>query len=290
MTIFTYILGVILIIQLFNLQILHGEKYREESNTRLTRESTLEAAGGEILDRSGNVLVGSSQKFNLELYKSKIDTNALNDTILRIINVLEKYQINYTNNLPIKIEPFEFTISDSNLSNWKKNNNIDENANAEEAFNALKKKYKIQNENMQDCRKIMSIRYAISREGYSSTKALTIAKDIPREAVAEFSEDGEQFPGINISVQPIRKYTQGTLASHILGYASKIGDSEYKEKKDIYEQNDIIGKTGIESLFENYLRGKKGTKQIDMAVDGTITAEVTEKEYSFFSISIVYLF
>lgn len=278
MTIFTYILGVILIIQLFNLQILHGEKYREESNTRLTRESTLEAARGEILDRSGNVLVGSSQKFNLELYKSKIDTNALNDTILRIINVLEKYQINYTNNLPIKIEPFEFTISDSNLSNWKKNNNIDENANAEEAFNALKKKYKIQNENMQDCRKIMSIRYAISREGYSSTKALTIAKDIPREAVAEFSEDGEQFPGINISVQPSRKYTQGTLASHILGYASKIGDSEYKEKKDIYEQNDIIGKTGIESLFENYLRGKKGTKQIDMAVDGTITAEVTEKE------------
>ena len=68
MTIFTYILGVILIIQLFNLQILHGEKYREESNTRLTRESTLEAARGEILDRSGNVLVGSSQKFNLELY------------------------------------------------------------------------------------------------------------------------------------------------------------------------------------------------------------------------------
>ena len=48
--------------------------------------------------------------------------------------------------------------------------------------------------------------------------------------------------------------------------------------EDIYEQNDIIGKTGIESLFENYLRGKKGTKQIDMAVDGTITAEVTEKE------------
>ena len=89
MTVFTYVIGIVLIIQLFNLQIIHGAEYREQSNTRLTRESTLEAARGEILDRSGNVLVTSSQKFNLELYKSKIDNDTLNDSILKIINVLE---------------------------------------------------------------------------------------------------------------------------------------------------------------------------------------------------------
>ena len=48
--------------------------------------------------------------------------------------------------------------------------------------------------------------------------------------------------------------------------------------KEEYKQNDLIGKTGIESLFEKYLKGKKGTKQIDMAVDGTTTAEVVEDE------------
>ena len=42
--------------------------------------------------------------------------------------------------------------------------------------------------------------------------------------------------------------------------------------------NDIIGKTGIEYVFEEYLRGKNGTKQIDMAVDGTITAEYISEE------------
>ena len=47
-TIFTYIVGVILIVQLFNFQIVNGAKYRQESNTRLTRESTLEAARGDI--------------------------------------------------------------------------------------------------------------------------------------------------------------------------------------------------------------------------------------------------
>lgn len=277
-TIFTYFIGIVLIIQLFNLQIIHGTEYREESNTRLTRESVLEAARGEILDRSGNVLVTSNQKFNLELYKSKIDTNTLNDTILKIINVLEKYNVDYTDSFPINIEPFEFTISDETLLNWKKNNDIDEESSAEETFYKFKEKYKIENQNISEVRKIIAIRYAIVKEGYSSTKSLTIAKDIPREAVAEFTESGDEFPGINISVQPVRQYTEGTLASHILGYAYKISDTEYKEKKDTYDQNDIIGKTGIESLFEEYLRGKKGTKQIDMAVDGTITAEVIEEE------------
>ena len=277
-TIFTYLIGIILIVQLFNLQIVHGSKYREESNTRLTRESTLEATRGEILDRSGNVLVSSSQKFNLELYKSKIDTNALNDSILKIIQVLEKYNVSYVDSFPIKIDPFEYTIADTNLSNWKSNNGIDENATAEEVFYKFKDKYKIQNTDISEIRKIIAIRYAIVQEGYSSTKSLTIAKDIPREAVAEFSEEGDEFPGINISVQPVRQYKQGTLASHILGYASKIGSEEYQKKKDEYNQNDIIGKTGIEAVFEKYLKGKNGTKQIDMAVDGTITAEVVEKE------------
>ena len=277
-TILTYFIGIVLIIQLFNLQILHGAEYREESNTRLTRESVLEAARGEILDRSGSVLVTSSQKFNLELYKSKIDINTLNDTILKIINVLEKYNVDYTDSFPINIDPFEFTISGETLLKWKKNNNIDEENTAEEAFYKFKEKYKIENQNISDIRKIIAIRYAIVKEGYSSTKSLIIAKDIPREAVAEFSEKGDEFPGINISVQPVRQYKEGNLASHILGYASKISDTEYQEKKDIYEQNDIIGKTGVEYIFEEYLKGKKGTKQIDMAVDGTITAEVVEQE------------
>lgn len=277
-TIFTYLIGIILIVQLFNLQIVHGAKYREESNTRLTRESVLEADRGEILDRSGNVLVSSSQKFNLELYKSKIDTETLNESILKIIQVLEKYNVSYTDSFPININPFGYTISDTSLSNWKKNNNIDSDATAEEAFYKFKDKYKIKNEDITEVRKIIAIRYEIVKEGYSSTKALTIAKDIPREAIAEFSEKGDDFPGINIAVQPVRQYKEGTLASHILGYASKISDTEYQQKKDTYNQNDIIGKTGIEYLFEEYLKGKDGIKQIDMAVDGTITAEVVEKE------------
>ena len=278
LTVLTYIIGIVLIIQLFNLQIVHGAEYREESNTRLTRETTLEAARGEILDRTGTALVTNSTKFSVELYKTKIDDNELNTSILNIVNLLEKYQIEYVDSFPISINPFQFTIRDETLINWKKNYDLDENISAEEAFYKFKDKYDIENTDISEIRKIIAIRYEITTTGYSSTRALTIAEDIPREAVAEFSESSDNFPGINIVTEPERKYSSGTLASHILGYASTISAEEYTSRQDTYDQNDIIGKTGIEYVFEEYLKGQDGTKQIDMAVDGTITAEYTSEE------------
>ena len=62
-TVITYLVGIVLLVQLFNLQIVHGAEYREESNTRLTRESVLEATRGNIMDKSGNILVSSTTKF-----------------------------------------------------------------------------------------------------------------------------------------------------------------------------------------------------------------------------------
>ena len=278
LTVFTYCIGIILIIQLFNLQIVHGAEYREQSNTRLTRETTLEAERGKILDRTGNALVTSSTKFNLELYKTKIDDKELNDSILNIVNLLEKYQVEYVDSFPISIEPFEFKIEGEELEKWKNTYNLKSEISAEEAFYKFKDKYDIENTDIKEIRKIISIRYEITVTGYSSTKSLKIAEDIPREAVAELSESSDYFPGINIVTETIREYTSGTLASHILGYSSKISSEEYEKRKDTYSQNDIIGKTGIEYVFEEYLRGKNGTKQIDMAVDGTITSEYISEE------------
>ncbi len=279
LTVLVYIVGIILIIKLFSLQIIHGAEYREESNTRLTRESTLEAARGAILDRTGTTLVSSDMQFSLEMYQTKVDDNELNISILNMIQVLEKYEVSYPDSFPISVNPYTFTISDEELAEWKEENDFDENISAEQAFNEFVEKYEITNTtDVEEIRKIIAIRYQISIEGYSSTKSITIAEDIPREAVAEFSESSDNFAGINISVKPVRKYEFGTLAAHVLGYVSQISSEEYETRKDTYSQNDIIGKTGIEYVFEEYLKGTNGTKQIDMAVDGTITAEYTAEE------------
>ena len=85
LTTIIYIVGIVLLLQLFNLQIVHGEEYREQSNTRLTRESTIEADRGSILDKNGNTIVGNNMGFSVDLYKTKIDDQTLNETILKII-------------------------------------------------------------------------------------------------------------------------------------------------------------------------------------------------------------
>ncbi len=96
--------------------------------------------------------------------------------------------------------------------------------------------------------------------------------------MAEFNEKGSEFPGINIATKAIRHYPSGSLASHILGYVGKIEEGELKGRENTYGINDIIGKTGIEYIMENYLKGTNGVKQIDMAVDGSITDEYVTQE------------
>ena len=88
LTVLVYLVGIILVVQLFNLQIVQGEEYRNESNTKLTRETVLEAARGSILDRTGNTLAGTTMGFSLELYKTKVDTDTLYASILNMVNVL----------------------------------------------------------------------------------------------------------------------------------------------------------------------------------------------------------
>ena len=274
-----YILGIVLLVQLFNLQIVNGQEYREQSNTRLTRESILKAARGNILDRTGNPIVSNSMGFRLDLYKTKVDNQTLNETISNIISILEKNGDKYYDNLPILVEPFGFNSQDEEyLKNWKKKNQINEDASAEDCFFTLKEKYEIQSNDITQTRKIMAIRYEISQNGYSSTKAVEICGNLSRNSVMELSEKNAQFAGIDIVTEPLISYTSGSLASHILGTVGKITQEELEGRKDTYDMNDLIGKTGIQYVFEDLLKGKNGIRQIDMDTEGTVTGEYIEQE------------
>lgn len=278
-TILVYIVGIVLIVQLFNLQIVNGKEYRETSNTRLSRETVVKAARGSIKDRTGNLLVTTKMGFNVDLYKTKIDTATLNKTILNTIRILESNKDKYINNLPIKVNPFEFENQDEETQKkWKKGNGINENATAEECFYSLKKEYKIEQEDISEAYKIMVVRYEIARNGYSSIRPVTIAKDVSRASAVKLGEQSIYFPGISATTEPLVSYPSGSLASHILGYVGNITQAELDGREDTYGINDVIGKVGIQYVFEEYLRGQNGIKQLDMSVDGNITDEYITKE------------
>lgn len=273
-----YLIGIILLIQLFNLQIVHGEEYRATSNTRLTRESTLRAARGSIKDRTGVELVTNETGFGLEIYRTKADEQSLNAAIEKAVKILEANGDKFIDNFPLEVKPYKFINSEKNQKSWKKENGIDENNTAEQVFEHFKNKYKVTQSNVKTARKIIAVRYEISRNGYSTTKSVKIASDISRTSAVQIREQSSTLVGMNIITEPIVKYTSGNLASHILGYVGSIDEQEYSTRKDTYRNDDIIGKNGIAYVFEKYLKGKDGVRQIDMAVDGTITSEYVSEE------------
>lgn len=279
LTILVYIVGIVLLAQLFNLQIVHGEEYRETSNTKLTRESVLKADRGSIKDSSGTMLASVDAQYSIVLYKTKVNNETLNTTILKLLNILSTNGDSYVDNFLIDVNPYRFKLEEEeSQKKWKKANNINEDATAEEAFNYFKNKYDITSDNVDDIRKILAIRYEISYKGYSSTKSIEIASNISRQSLEQIKERNAEFSGVEVVETPIRVYSLGSTASHILGRIGRIESSELEGNEDIYDQNDIIGKSGIEYVFEKYLKGTDGVKQIDMNVDGTITDEYVSKE------------
>jgi penicillin-binding protein 2 len=274
----------IILARLFSLQIINGAEYRETSNTKISRETSIDATRGNILDRNGTALVSSEMTFALEMYKSKTDDSSLNYSISLMTEILQNNGDSYSDNFPIGIEPFVYNFdSEEKLAEWKKKYNIPETASAEEAFYLFRDKYNIDSEDVSEIRRILAIRYEITTKGYSATKSLEISKSISRNSAIQLQENSAELIGVNVITETNRKYNMGNLASHVIGYMGRISDSDEKRLASSgdtykYETTDKIGKSGIERVFEKYLRGTDGVKQIDMDVNGTITGEYVTQE------------
>ena len=279
--ILVYIVGIILIFQLFNLQIVHGEEYLQRANSRLTRETKIRAARGNILDCNGNVLAGNEIKYSLKIYKSKIDEQNLNTTILNAIFVLEKNGDKYNDDFPININPVSFKYENQErINKWLEENDLADGTTAEQALEYFIDEYSLKQYSLEEARKIIAVRYGIDVNGYSCMRGYEISPEVCEKSVAQIEEMNHSFPGINIEYRPIRKYYYSSLASHVLGYVGKIGNEEYTQNEG-YELDDYIGKTGIEYVCEKFLKGKDGLKQTDMSIDGTTTGEyITEEAIS----------
>lgn len=275
---FIYLIGIVIIVKLFSLQIVNGKEYLEKSNSRLTRETTIKASRGNISDSNGVVLAGTKINYSVEIYKSKIATSELNNTILNVINILDKNSDKYKDDFPIKINLIEYTFkTDEKKNQWLENNKLDESLTAEQALQEYIEKYELTEFSLEDARKIIAVRYGIEKEGYTSMRPYTISTNVSEQSMLELEEKKVKFPGTSIERTPIRNYVYGSLASHLIGYVGRIEEKEYQELEG-YSISDYIGKTGIESVFEKYLRGQDGVKQTDMSIDGTITGEYTTKE------------
>ena len=174
-------------------------------------------------------------------------------------------------NPSISINEWEYTPL-RNKKNWIDNNvEFDEEIgdySAKIVFEMLRESLKIPEEiNDYDMRNMMVIRERYNIKSYLSYHPVDICYSISQKTVAMISERHHELNGINIEIEPLRYYPQYESASHIIGYLGKIAQDyelhEYVVEKG-YSTDDIIGKTGLEEKFEDYLRGEKGKKTVEV--------------------------
>ena len=96
-----------------------------------------------------------------------------------------------------------------------------------------------------------------------------IKANIGPDIVTKIEERRSELPGVVIEIQPIRSYVNNELGAHLFGYVSEINDVELeKSKADGYKTGDIVGKFGLEKVYDRELRGADGGDQVEVDVTG----------------------
>lgn len=98
---------------------------------------------------------------------------------------------------------------------------------------------------------------------------IRIKTDIDPKTLTIIEEQKALFPGVIIEIQAVRDYLYREQAAHLLGYVSEISDEELEAKKDEgYRTGDIVGKFGLERIYDKELRGINGGRQVEVDVTG----------------------
>jgi len=101
---------------------------------------------------------------------------------------------------------------------------------------------------------------------------IRIANDISMDVVTTIEEHRHELPGVTIDVEPLRYYPYETMASQLFGYVGEVSEEELEELKQkdpntLVSGGTILGRSGLEKLYDSILRGTDGGKQVE--VDAT---------------------
>lgn len=291
-----FVLFSILVGRLFVLQILEGEEHLNNFTYKSKKTLTVEASRGNIYDCNGNLLAYNQLAYSVTLENSQVlsdvaDANGVSENelknalIYKTIKILEKngdslcvdskFVLDKNGNLAFQSDSeseIQHFIADvygktsvDDLSESQKKMTAEEVYNylAGNDFFAISSEYK-----KEDAVKILAVRYALWLNRFQQYISVDIARDISDESVAELNENSSDLVGINVVVDSIRVYNDAKYFAHIIGYIGSISTDEMKtynedlSDENKYSSNDMIGKTGLEQLYESTLRGQNGVEEI----------------------------
>lgn len=121
-----------------------------------------------------------------------------------------------------------------------------------------------------------SIKEAVKAQKNRLYEPIVLKRDIPIELMTSIEERRRDLPGVNIDSQPQRSYPFGSLAGHLLGYVHSIKEELEQPEYANYGLGDLVGKTGVERSYEQYLRGQNGYRQVEVTANNKPVREMAK--------------
>ena len=273
--------------KLYAMQVVDAEE-KVDNLTTYTTITRVRAARGDILDIHGNVLVSNRASYNLEFnHYVLLNSNQANESLRRLTQLCADLDIAYTDHFPVTMErPFTYTLSDYN-STWQgyfqaylpTRGGLDSDITAPLLIETLRKSYKIPEEwTDEEARRVIGLRYELSlRQGnITSLPNFVFIEDVSEEARAAILE--LNIPGLNVEASTVREYST-KYAAHVLGYVGAMSSDQWKYYKDKgYEMDAMVGQSGFEMAFEEYLHGSDGLRVDEVTKDGTVVKSYYKTE------------
>ncbi len=307
---FMFLFGV-LVVQLFHLQIIEGEKYQETYMAKTEKRVSLAGTRGNIYDKKGNLLAYNQLAYNVTIqdnndYPRSNDKNRMLLLLVRILNrhgekVQGEFFIGFDSSGEMVFTTTSETARKRFLSDYyglksaseldKPDGSTPSDVTPREIFESRIEYYgldqlKDENGNLisyteEEALGIINIRYTMSFTAYRKYESTTIATNVSRETMTDVLENSADLKGVDIEKSTIRVYNDSIYFAPIIGYIGKVWDDELGKLKEInpdYELTDLVGKTGIEASMEAELQGKKGSQTMYVDSVGRILEIVDQKE------------
>lgn len=277
---FLIFVAAVLVFRLVQIQIVSGAYYNDLSENKRIRLIASEAPRGLFLDRYGREIAGNRPGYAVEIVKTEIVQETISYVAQELVQILDDNGESVKLDFAIVADPLRFKLdSDGKETEWKKKYSIPIEYDAMETLTFLRDKYDIA-PHMSDnlALKTLAILHKISEQSYLAYQPLEIARDVSMLTVAQIEERHLDLPGVNVEVKPIRHYREGILASHVLGYLGSINPEELENLAERgYTQNDVIGKSGLEKVLEEELKGIRGAKQVEVNSVGRLISTLGER-------------
>ena len=277
--------------RLIFLQLVNGDSFTAQATNTTDYKFTVTAARGDIVDSKGERIASSTTGYNVVLNKLLMGDEDLDTMLQKIVGLLGKNGESWNDSLligqPDAAGHYEFTAASDNaaeqkaLAAMKDNLGLQQYATADDVMEKLVEDYDLADFSLYWQRVLSGIHYEMQLQAFSNVNNFVMAENVSEVTVATIKENSLSLPGVEIVETSTRSYEQGTVLPHVLGRVGKItaekwkvtdenGQVTYPLKEKGYNMNDIIGISGLESAYEDELRGKDGVETITRNSDGVI--------------------